>query len=168
MFFVPDERAIFSPCGCYRYFLVREWDRGKPVWLFIGANPSIAGQPDGRGGERRDPTISGQVNRAKALGFGAMWAVNARSWISTDPNGVPPDPEAIGPETDAWIELAASCADLVVCAFGHLAGPRGARVLEIVRSVGKVPHALALANDGTPRHPRGIPSSAKPFPLVAP
>ena len=31
---------------------------------------------------------------------------------------------------------------------------------------GKVPRALALAADGlTPRHPRGVPSSARPFPL---
>jgi hypothetical protein len=102
---------------------------------------------------------------ARELGYGLLWVVNARSWIATDPKQVPSDPGAIGEETDHWIQSSAQDAALVVVAYGHLAGVRGSRVLELVRQAGKVPHALALANDGTPRHPRGIPKSARPFPL---
>lgn len=160
-----NDRAEFSADGRYRYFLQRSWNQNLPVWLFIGANPSKAGQPDGRGGLLSDATISGQVNRARALGYGTVWAVNARAWISTDPKLVPTDPEAIGPENDAWVERAVSLCDLVVCAWGHLGADRGPRILEIVRAARMVPHALALTADGTPRHPRGMPSSARPFPM---
>lgn len=163
-----ERRSVFSACQKYRYFLPREWDKHRGTLLFIGANPSKAGQVDpATGKERSDPTVSRMVNTAEWLGYGSLWVVNARSWIATDPKNVPADPEAIGAETDAWIERAAALSDLVVCAYGHLAGTRAPRVLEIVRSVGKVPHVLALTADRTPRHPRGVPKTAIPFPLEA-
>lgn len=157
--------AEFSACGRFRWIL--RWPtaaQNERILAVCGANPSKAGGVvDGK--MVSDPTISRMRNLASELGFGWLWMVNARSFVSTDPNGVPSDPFAIGEETDAWIERAARAADLFVCAYGHLAGTRGPRVLEIVRSAGKVPHALALANDGTPRHPRGIPKEARPFPM---
>ena len=158
--------AEFSPCGRYRYAL--GWPTGLDndrVLTCCAANPSKAGQLLPNGTMRSDPTVSRMRNLARALGFGWFWMVNARAFVATDPKDVPPDPEAIGADNDAWIRQAARKGELVVVAYGHLAGSRGPRVLELIRSVGKVPHALALAKDGTPRHPRGVPASARPFPL---
>lgn len=156
--------AVFE--GPYRYFLAwptsLENDR---VLLSIGANPSKAGRIE-RGRILSDPTISRLRNLAEDLGFGWLQMVNARSYVSTNPKDVPADPEGIGSETDSWIKDAAHEADLVVCCYGHLAGERSTRVLELVLAAGKVPHALALTKDGLPRHPRGVPGSARPFPLV--
>lgn len=153
--------AVFA--GPYRYFLA--WPTARVndrVLLSIGANPSKAGRVE-HGKVLSDPTISRLRNLAEELDYGWLWMVNARSWVSTDPNGVPPDPEGIGEKTDSWIMRSVRDADLVVCCYGHLAGERGHRVLYLVRLAGKVPHALALTKDGTPRHPRGVPASARPF-----
>lgn len=159
-------RAVFSDCRRYRYFL--EWPtehQNDNALLFIGANPSKAGQLDDNGDMKSDPTISRMRNLAQDMGFGLLWAVNARSWVSTDPLHVPSDPMAIGPKTDNWIRSSCRQAKLVLCAYGLLAETRAARVLELVREAGKVPHALALTKEGVPRHPRGVPKWARPFPL---
>jgi hypothetical protein len=158
--------AIFSPDGRYRWILRWPTDAvsSSEILTVIGANPSKAGAPDGRGGIVSDPTVSRLRSLAFGLGYGWLCMVNARSYVATDPKDMPPDPDAIGDETDEWIDVAVRSAGLVVLAYGHLAGTRAQRVLEIVHAAGKVPHALALTADGTPRHPRGVPSSARPFP----
>jgi len=157
--------ALFSKDGKYRWLL--KWPTGRQnqrIMAFCGANPSKAGNiVDHR--MVSDPTISRMRTLAQDLGYGWLWAVNARSYVSTDPEGVPPDPEGIGEATDAYIDLAARSCDLFLCAFGHLAGARAPRVIEIVRAAGKVPHAISFTSDGTPRHPRGVPSSARPVPI---
>jgi hypothetical protein len=156
--------AIFA--GPYRYFLAWPTSIENHRHLIgIGANPSKAGRVEG-GRVLCDPTIARLRNLACELGFGWLWMVNARSYVSTDPKKVPADPTGIGPDTDTWILRAARQAELVLCCYGHLAGDRGPSVLELVREAGKVPHALALTKDGLPRHPRGVPASSKPFPMV--
>lgn len=158
--------ATFSPDGRYRWHL--EWPTGVDndrILLFVGANPSKAGETTENGNIRSDPTVSRMANLARELGFGALWVVNARSWVATDPLDVPGDPEAIGEETDGWILRSAQRADLVLLAYGNLAGERAPRVLDLVRQAGKTPHALGITADGHPRHPRGVPKSARPFPL---
>lgn len=155
--------AVFV--GPFRYFLA--WPTAREnnrAMLGIGANPSKAGRIE-RGKVLSDPTISRLRNLAEELDYGWLWMVNARSFVSTDPNGVPPDPEGIGEETDRWIMRSVRGADLVVCCYGHLAGERGSRVPYLVRLAGKIPHALALTKNGVPRHPRGVPASARPFPF---
>ena len=167
-----DDRApsaVFADSNRYRYIL--RWPTGAAsdsILTCIGANPSKAGQIDEAGNVRSDPTVSRLRGLARELGHGWLWMVNVRAFISTDPKGVPPDPEAIGPFNDEWLGKAVCAADLVLCCWGQLAGWRAPVVLELVRSLGKVPHALALTADGTPRHPRGIPLSARPFPLTEP
>lgn len=158
--------AQFSDCGRYRWLLA--WPSGvanERVMAVVAANPSKAGQLKPDGTMLSDPTVSRMRGLAKDLGLGWLWMVNARSWIATDPREVPPDPRAIGDQTDMAILTAALGAELVLVAYGHLAGTRAPRVLELIRQAGKVPHALALTQDGTPRHPRGVPKSARPFPL---
>jgi hypothetical protein len=167
LFAEASSSALFSPDRRYRYLL--KWPTGlqnSRVLLGIGANPSKAGQVDPLTGKMlSDPTISRLVSDARYLGFGWFWMANVRAFVATDPREVPFDPEAVGPENDFHLGQAVSCADMVLCCWGQLAGVRAAPVLSIIRAAGKVPHALALTGDGAPRHPRGVPKSARPFPL---
>jgi hypothetical protein len=56
-------------------------------------------------------------------------------------------------------------ASLVICGWGKAGGlrDRGKTVLMLIRSVGRIPHALKLNADGTPQHPLYLPYSKKPF-----
>jgi hypothetical protein len=153
----------------YRWFLAAPTKcPNDRALLAVMANPSKAGSRDSSGTFQSDPTVSRMRGLAQELGYGWLWVVNCRSYIATDPRDVPADPEAIGDLTDWYIRDSAKRAALVVMAYGHLAGERGRVATKLVREVGKVPHALALTASGIPRHPRGVPKTAMPFPMVKP
>jgi hypothetical protein len=130
--------------------------------LAVLANPSSA-TPD-----KLDPTITRWVNWCRDWGFGWAVVVNCRAWRATHPKSVPPDPRAIGDENDLFIREYAETCELVVCGWGKLGGVRGPVVLDLIRSAGKVPHALRQNKDGSPCHPLYLPASCKPFPLIEP
>jgi hypothetical protein len=136
------------------------------ILVVIGANPSKAGQMV-NGVMRSDPTVSRMRSLAAELDFDWLWMLNVRAYVATDPKDVPEDPVAIGPDNFYWLDKACSKADMVLCAWGNLAGDLLEKsVLKIVRDCFRVPHALALTKDGHPRHPRGVPARARPFPMV--
>jgi len=161
----PDHRtapwAEFSPCYRYRYLLA--WPTGlnddlglaphDPRYaLFVLANPSTATA------EVTDPTVARCIAYAKRWGYGWCHVVNVRAWRATDPKLVPSDSTAISDpkqpmRNDDAICMQAHHAAIVVCGWGKLAGTRGPHVLALLRKVGVTPYALALNDDGTPRHP---------------
>ena len=156
----PERRpgAIFSECQRYRYLL--EWPTGLDndrVALFVLANPSTATE------EQTDPTVARTIAYAKRWGLGWARVVNARAWRETDPQKVPPDPLAIGPENDRTIARAAASAELVVCGWGKLGGARGPAVLDVIRGAGAEPLALKLNRDGSPSHPLYLRADLVPF-----
>lgn len=171
----PRNECIFSPCpacgsvprcGCgakrvYRYLLKRRVSGAPGICLFALANPSVADDFD------LDPSLTRCANYTLAWGFGSMWVVNVRAWISTDPRGVPSDPLAIGPDNASTVAFAVGMADLVVCGYGELGGALGDELLSMVRKAGKVPHALKLTKAGRPGHPLYLAKSLKPFPMEA-
>jgi len=164
--------AVFSACelhtrcaeGCdgqrYRYLLGYptglQHDR---VALGAFANPSKATAFN------TDPTVAKWIRYCRAWGFGRAWVVNARAWRETDPDLVPPDPLAIGPDNDRYIREAVQRAELIVCGWGKLGGSRGPAVLRIIREAGKVPLALKLNADGSPTHPLYLSEKLRPFPI---
>ena len=145
--------AVFSPCKRYRYMLA--WPAaptGLGVALFVLANPSRATA------EVLDLTVTKCIGYAKRWGYQWCHVVNVRAWRETNPKLVPADPLAIsepGAPTlnDDWIQAEAKKAGIVICGWGQLAGERGPQVLVSLRAAGVVPMALALNDDGTPRHP---------------
>lgn len=163
LFEMPAERrpfAVYSPCGRYRYVLA--WPTGVDndrYALGALANPSTATH------EKTDPTIERWIGYARRWGYGWARVVNARAWRETNPRLLPPDPEAIGPDNDRHIIEQARGAEIVVCGWGKLGGVRGPVVLDLIRSAGKVPHALKLNKDGSPQHPLYLRADAMPFPM---
>ena len=168
--------AIFSDCAnrgihfcapdcigrLYRYVL--RWPTGhessERIVLWVLANPSTASA------EKTDPTIAKCIKYSRTWGFGWCHVVNVRAWRSTDPDALPADPHAIGPDNEDHIRVEAASAELVVCGFGKLGGDQGWRTLELIRQFA-VPHALKLNKDGSPQHPLYIADAATPFPMEA-
>ena len=64
-----EKGAIISDCSKYRYSLWRIWDKEKPIFTFIGLNPSTADHI------QDDPTINRCINFAKS------WGVVASTWL---------------------------------------------------------------------------------------
>lgn len=156
-----EARAIFSPCRRYRYFLA--WPTGVDndrAALGAFANPSKATAL------KTDRTIDRWIDYCRRWEFGWAWVVNARAWMETDPELVPPDPLAIGPDNDYHIAHWAAQAEIVVCGWGKLGGRRASDVLALIDcAAGKRPHALKLNGDGSPTHPLYLRATLKPFPM---
>lgn len=77
-----SRRALFSECGRYRYALLLDWNKGGKVLASVGLNPSTADE------FKNDPTIARDVERAAAIGFGALLKLNLFPFRSTDPAGM--------------------------------------------------------------------------------
>lgn len=164
MTLLPDTAgALFSDCRRYRYRLWRKWNDG-PQLCFIGLNPSIADETE------LDPTITRLVTRAKHLGFSGLQVVNVFALVSTDPRGLWKEAYPVGENgqdrTNIEITIAVRESGLVLCGWGAHAGKRGLEVLEKLRGLGVVPHALKINKDGSPQHPLYLPYSLQPEPMV--
>src|ERR1051326_5628436 len=96
-----NPRALFSPCGLFRYRLWRHWTPGMPPLVFVMLNPSTADA------EKNDPTVERCERRAKAGGFGGGEVVNLFALRSTDPKALYSAADPIGPENDKVIATAA-------------------------------------------------------------
>ncbi|WP_417651456.1 DUF1643 domain-containing protein, partial [Acinetobacter baumannii] len=65
-----EKGAIISDCNKYRYSLWRIWDKEKPIFTFVGLNPSTADR------EQDDRTIRRCINFAKSWGGGLLiWLI---------------------------------------------------------------------------------------------
>jgi hypothetical protein len=156
--------CALSRCGRYRYTLRIPLAVGYPKrCVFVMANPSTAIVLNGQ--FKSDRTVSKCMRYARGWGFTELIVENVRAWRETDPDKVPADPLAIGPENDERIRESADEADLVVCGRGELAGARGPVVLQIIHQTGAVPCALRTNISGSPAHPLYLPSQLRPVPL---
>lgn len=160
----PKPSCVLSECKLYRYQLRIPVSSAPGTCVFVLANPSTAIVENGV--FTSDRTITGCIGYTRAWGYGLLIVVNVRAWRETDPEKVPEDPRAIGPDNDLWIERSLERASVVVCGWGKLGGARGTATLELIRKLGVVPHALALNQDGSPAHPLYLKKSLKPFPMV--
>lgn len=156
--------ADFSPCGQYRYRLVRDWsDSAEAVPVtFIMLNPSTANA------EHDDATIRKCMKFARTWGYNRLEVVNLFAWRSTDPHVLPEVADPIGPDNGKWLASAMGAGDIVVCAWGAHGKVRGIGdvVLRWVkqRHPYKV-HALKRNKDGSPQHPLYIRDDVLPVPI---
>src|SRR3989304_203888 len=105
--------CILSDCRRYRYTLRIPLSSAPGVCLFVMANPSTAIVD--RGAFTSDPTVTRCIVYARKWGYGTLIVENVRAWRETDPDLVPEDPLAIGPENDLYIQRSAVIANLIVC-----------------------------------------------------
>jgi hypothetical protein len=156
--------ASISPCGKYRYSLLRQWDRDLPRLGVVMLNPSTADA------ENDDPTIRKVVEFAKRLGFGAVEVVNLFAFRATDPKelwklvrtaGVS---EAIGGANDSQMRVTIGRCAALLMAYGayDAKGYMKSRVYWLEnRVLGNHPRfMLGKTKEGCPRHPLYVPYSA--------
>jgi len=156
--------ATISPCGIYRYDLVRSWVTFNPALgrvTFLMLNPSKADAT------KPDPTMTRCLDFAKTWKFDSLSIINLFAFRSTKPEELRRAVNPVGPENDDFIRRHASLADLLVCAWGAnpFAKNRINRVMEILSSVGVKPHCLQLTKEGHPSHPLFLLKTLKPFPM---
>jgi hypothetical protein len=126
-------------------------------------NPSTADETT------NDPTVSRCQVRALNAGFGGLLVVNIFAWRATDPAALYQVTDPVGGlDNDFAILAAAKKSKLVVCGWGKHGAlqDRGNKVLELIRSAGRVPHALRVNADGSPEHPLYLSYKLQPQPLT--
>ena len=147
--------ALISSCGRYRYMLLRRWDRGLPLALFLMKNPSTADAAED------DATIRKCRGFAGRLGFGGFYVGNLYAYRSTDPKAIPDGNDGIGnPENDGAILEMLRDAGLVIVAWGDLSKPQALRAQVVLALCPPVAvRALRLTRAGHPHHPARLPYS---------
>lgn len=141
-------KARISDCGTYRYWLYREWDRGRAgsvLWVML--NPSTADH------RIDDPTIRRVIGFSKAWGFGSAWVGNLYAYRSTDPKALGSLSAAVaqGPDNLECLRILASMCRFTVCGWGSLGAPTPA-TLDAIRGPGGL-RCLGVTSSGQPRHP---------------
>lgn len=136
--------AVFSKDEDHRYALIRIWDESKPKVMFIGLNPSRAGE------RNNDNTITKVIKIAQNNGFGGLYMLNLFAFIT-------PYPEKIlhcDAERNANNEMLLKYAQLsekVVFCWGNFKAT-GLRKSEVM---GLFPrsYCLFINKNGSPKHP---------------
>lgn len=156
--------AIFSPCGQFRYMLMREWGptQARGYVGFLMLNPSTAD------GMKEDRTIDKCITITGQLGYESLVVGNLYGFKATHPRdlrqaGYPP-----GRDNEFYLRSIIAEAALVICAWGANARSRPAdatKVLQMIRDAGRIPYALRLLRDGVPEHPLYLPLPAHLTPL---
>lgn len=145
---VITRHAIFSPCGKYRYQLLRNWDILNPSTVMcIGLNPSTADGIDD------DPTIRILMKHLACQGFGGLIMCNLYALISSSPAALwnTSDPQG---ENQHWLDEAASRAQGIIFCWGTFKGieHRAKQVAEMF------PQGLCFgrSKNGQPLHPMAL------------
>jgi hypothetical protein len=155
--------ANFSPDRKYRWSLHRIWQPAAPLVCYVLLNPSTADETT------NDPTVSRCQTRALNDGYGGLIVVNIFAWRSTNPTALYEIADPVGADNDAAILTAARNSRMVVCGWGKHGAlrDRGREVLELIRSAGKMPHALRINSDGSPEHPLYLSYKLQPKPITS-
>src|SRR5262249_51652906 len=142
--------ALISPCGTYRYWLSRWWDKKRPLAVFVMLNPSDADAV------QDDPTIDCCVRLAKREGFSGIHVVNLFAFRASDKKLLVEQADPVGPDNDSHIREAAKLGAVTIVAWGEYVAvlSRPKRVLKLLRDAasGKLKCIERLKN-GEPRHP---------------
>jgi hypothetical protein len=148
-----DGRAVFSPCGLYRYEIERHYPTGTRTAMGMMLNPSYADA------KKNDPTMGKVAGFSSRLDICRWIQTNLSAFISTDANGLRAAADPIGPKNDQHIVGAALEADIIVVGWGGSVTnlpdykARIERVLVLLRSTGKPILCWGRTAAGHPRHP---------------
>lgn len=146
-------RAIFSPCGNFRYRLEREVQPDGPVFAFLGVNGSTATA------EIDDQTVRKWNGFALRNGCSRYIVGNAFAYCATDVSALASVSDAIGPENDRHLALIIQDADVLVACWGARSKlpdslhPRLDWLRDQLFLSGKPVKTFGLSKSGDPLHP---------------
>ena len=149
--------AIFSPDKKYRYALWRIWDKSIPSVLFIGLNPSTAGN------KSNDPTINKCIGFAKKWKYGGLYIVNLFAFRTSDPRDLLRILDPVGPDNDKWIKSHTKDHKLIIATWGNY-GSFMEKGREIYNEVPNL-YCLKINKTGQPAHPLYLGYDLKPKPF---
>lgn len=150
-------RATISPCGLYRYALIRATGR-KPHLCWLMLNPSTAD------GDVDDPTIRKCMLITHSLGYRCMSVVNLFAYRATDYRKLFEVEDPVGPRNDEYILHYARDAAMVIGGWGAKEKIDG-RILDVKALLGAndIPlYALKVTSHGEPHHPLFLPKTSQP------
>ena len=149
--------AIFNDDHRFRYALWRAWERTGDYLLFIGLNPSRAGDV------KDDPTVVRLVNFAKSWGFGGLFVGNLFSIVSADPAVLlrKSSVELPGGPNDTAIINMRLISTTVMVGWGDFGRYAGTRPAEVLALVGEPVHCIKMNRSGEPSHPLYLPGNSK-------
>ena len=159
-------KALFSPCGKYRYWLqdrvlMQSGLADKRIaWIML--NPSTAGK-ETDGETESDPTINRVFGFSFDFGADVFGVANLFALISPYPKDLLTAEDPVGPDNTRWITRVVNNADIIICAWGahKPARSRGEEVLKQIRALGKTPMCLGQNKDGSPKHPLYLPKNTQ-------
>ncbi len=137
--------AIFSEDRKYRYTLWRVWNLNKKPLMTIGLNPSVANE------SKDDPTITRLMSRAYKSGYGGLLMANLYAFVSTNPESLLNNGNAVGEFTDDYIREMVKLSECQLCGWGSFK-PVVKRA-SIVYPMLTNPFCLGVNADGNPKHP---------------
>ncbi len=151
-------RAVFSPCGRYRYLLESIWDRRRGLATFVMLNSSTADETN------VDPTNTRCRGMVEHWGLGGLRFVNLFAWRAKEPPDMIAAADPVGPDNDGAILDACRGAGTIVCAWGNDGGHLGRdrQVLALLTGAGHALHVLRINHTGAPAHPLYLPAGLRP------
>lgn len=172
--------ASFSPCGRYRYYLMRRFgdaptdvEKWRP-FVVIMLNPSTASQDDD------DPTIRRVIRFAKDWGHTELHVLNIFALRSPNPHTLEHHADPVGPENDRYLEtylrwsrVAGVGGCPVLAAWGTWGKLRG-RGFRVRHQIGQLADSavspikwecLGTNDDGSPKHPLYVKADRMPVPF---
>lgn len=153
-----EKGAAISDCNKYRYSLWRIWDKDKPLFTFIGLNPSTADHI------QDDPTITRCINFAKSWGGGGIYMANLFAYRATDPQEMMSQEDPIGSENDTYLKQLYEKSEKIIACWGNN-GSYQQRSNTVKKLLQDKLYYLELNKTGEPKHPLYIHSSTqiKPY-----
>lgn len=142
-----DMGATFDRENKYRYELHRIWNNKKPIYLFIGLNPSTATA------HKNDRTIERVMAIVGQNGGGGFYMANLFTYISPYPSEL----TSFTSEEPAWfsylqwLNFLSAHTDKTVFAWGDFKQARE-RSKEVINSIVE-PYCLIQNAGGSPKHP---------------
>lgn len=157
--------ALFSSCGRWRWWLLRQWDESLPMAAIIGMNPSTADA------FTDDPTVVREIEHLRRWGYGGLLKLNVYAYKATlqrdlwaaRKRGV----DIIGQENTAdhiVHRLQEWDARKVLAAWGRLKTDRGVLLAASLKMRDVKLDCFRRNTDGSPAHPLYLPYDLTPQP----
>jgi hypothetical protein len=156
--------ATISPCGTYRFDLMREIEEDDaPSYVLAGTCAFLLNNPSVADADREDNTSRRGIGYTIGWGYARMIFANSNPYRSTNPRYARIPPEDVLAENDRHLVRIAKAAEIVVCAWGDKVNPTLARrAIEVVSSHAPL-YYLALSERRIPRHPLMLKKTLRPI-----